>query len=77
MENNKFGLSVLLVGFAILLVTVAFIGGATAEEQLEDSKEIPQETAANTFSQCGGEQGCRSSCGCGCGGNPDACGCGG
>ncbi|MBN2043336.1 MAG: hypothetical protein JW754_06050 [Candidatus Aenigmarchaeota archaeon] len=65
----------MLVGFAILLVTVAFIGGASAQEQSTNQAQEKTEPVVRTFSQCVGEQSCRSSCGCG--GNPDACGCGG
>jgi hypothetical protein len=72
----KFGIAILALALVIggfllsVSTTQAHVG-----EQLEDTGS--EEINTRPYARCGGIQGCRTSCGCGCAGNPSACGCGG
>jgi hypothetical protein len=67
------------------LLAVALVAGGlllgvsqTSAQYSGDSGDTAGgEITERPYAGCGGIQGCRTSCGCGCGGDPSACGCGG
>jgi len=74
--KTRLGLAILALALVIggFLLSVSTTQ-AQFSEQLEDTGN--EEINAKPYARCGGIDGCRTSCGCGCRGNPNACGCGG
>lgn len=69
-----FALAVVVSGFFMSVSLTQAVPG----DQPADAQDTGAEEAnAGRYAKCGGIEGCRSSCGCGCAGNPSACGCGG
>ncbi len=77
-EKIKLGLVVLTLAVVVsgLFMSVSLTQANTGEN-LENPDTGVEEVDAGKYAKCGGIQGCRSNCGCGCAGNPSACGCGG
>lgn len=74
------GKAKLAVAFVVLaLVAGSFLAVSLTQAQLTEQTEDTGNEAVSTrsYSACGGIEGCRTSCGCGCLGNPNSCGCGG
>lgn len=72
----KLGMAILTLALVIggFLLSIS-ITQASPGDQPEDAGS--DEINTRPYARCGGIQGCRTSCGCGCAGNPSACGCGG
>lgn len=75
--DGKIKLGIAILALAVIsgafLLSVSVTQADTAEPLDTGGEEIDEKP----YATCGGIQGCRSSCGCGCAGNPSACGCGG
>lgn len=69
------------IAFAVLalvfvgLLTLTTLTEASPKEQASDATTL-EEAKTQTYAACGGIEGCRTSCGCGCRGNPNSCVCG-
>lgn len=75
--KGKTKLAFALVVLALIVSSFLLFVSPIEAHPDEQSDDIINENAKTPYSQCGGIQGCRTSCGCGCAGNPNACGCGG
>lgn len=63
---------------ALALVAGGFLLSVyPTQAQTSGQSDTAGEEASVPYASCGGIQGCRTNCGCGCAGNPSACGCGG
>jgi hypothetical protein len=71
--KTKLGLTFVLLAVAAVSLLVFT---APIQADPSDQSTTTLEDGSKTYSTCGGIEGCRASCGCGCRGNPEACGCG-
>lgn len=77
------GITKMAMVFAVLAVVAGAIFVAVQPIKAETSSNdsltggtVNEDTDSATYDKCGGIEGCKATCGCGCGGNPSNCGCG-
>ena len=65
------------ITFTVLALVVASLFVAAAPSGVEAAEQEDTSQVDNDrYATCGGIEGCATSCGCGCRGNPESCGCG-
>jgi len=72
--KGKTKLAFAFVVLALMVVSFFTFISTTEAQTGEDTFDVED---TRSYGTCGGLEGCRTSCGCGCLGNPTACGCGG
>jgi hypothetical protein len=78
------GVTKLAMAFAVLAVVAGAIFVAAQPIKADVASPtnsltggtVNEDGASDASGSCGGAGGCKATCGCGCGGNPNLCGCG-
>ena len=75
------GITKMAMAFAVLAIVAAALVEAAQPIQADVANDTTTPASSEpsdtpTYGKCGGVSGCKATCGCGCGGNPEKCGCG-